>query len=295
MSKIPAQLTVNLDNFETLNSWNLVYLKFDPVAFQLFGFSVHWYGIAYVMAIFITFYMAMYFVRKDRERFPIQKNTLEILFLYAEIGVILGARLGYILIYDPNTSYYLTHPWQIFNPLDSEGNFVGIRGMSYHGAIVGFLLSSLLFSRKYHLSFLIILDLIAISLPFGYIFGRIGNFLNQELFGRIIEPDNLWAPIGILVDSTLRYPSQLIEAFLEGFIVFLCLLYIKSKSQKNGVLVASYGILYSLARFVSEYFRQPDAQMGTYFLGFSMGQFLSFLMLALSGIIFIFIYAKKEH
>ncbi len=281
-------------NHENLNTWNLIYSHFDPVALHIFGLSLHWYGIAYVSALLITFYMAKYFVAKNQNQFPINTKMLEIFFIYAEIGVILGARLGYILIYDPNTSYYLTHPWQIFNPFDSQGSFIGIRGMSYHGAIIGFLIASLIFAKIYKLSFLMLLDLIALSVPLGYVFGRIGNFLNQELFGRPIPEGSPWECVGIMVDSTLRYPSQLIEAFLEGIVVFLCLLYIKTKKPANGILIASYGLLYSLARFIAEYFREPDSQMGVFIFGLSMGQILSIIMIVVSISILIYALAFKQ-
>ncbi len=281
-------------NYENLNAWNLVYSHFDPVALHIFGFSLHWYGIAYVSALLITFYMAKYFVAKNKTQFPINTKTLEIFFIYAEIGVILGARLGYILIYDPNTLYYLSHPWQIFNPFDSQGSFIGIRGMSYHGAIVGFLIASFIFAKIYKSSFLMLLDLIALSVPLGYVFGRIGNFLNQELFGRPIQSGSPLECIGIMVDHTLRYPSQLIEAFLEGIVVFLCLLYIKSKKPFKGILIASYGLLYSLARFVAEYFREPDSQIGVFIFGFSMGQILSIIMITISITILVYAYAYRQ-
>ena len=111
----------------------------NPVAFSLFGLNVHWYGIMYVLALLVALWMAKFFVKKDK--LPISNSLLDSYFFWVEIGVILGARLGYILIYDPNTLYYLTQPWQIFNPF-INGEFVGIRGMSYHGAVVGFIIAT---------------------------------------------------------------------------------------------------------------------------------------------------------
>ena len=121
-----------------MNFWNNIYSHFDPVAFSLFGLKVHWYGLCYVLALLVALGVAKYFVR--RGNLAISSNMLDNFFIWVEIGVILGARLGYIIIYDDNTSYYLTHPWQIFNPFNINGEFVGIRGMSYHGAVVGFIL-----------------------------------------------------------------------------------------------------------------------------------------------------------
>ena len=176
-------------------------------------------------------------------------------------------------------------PWQIFNPFDRNGEFIGIRGMSYHGAVVGFLIASYLFARRKKKSFLMLMDIIALSVPLAYVFGRIGNFLNQELFGRVVGDSALGRSVGILVDGQLRYPSQLIEAFLEGVVVYLLVLFVRARTSLRGALIATYGIGYSLARFVAEYFREPDAQLGSYALGLSMGQILSLVMFVLACVI----------
>ena len=189
-----------------------------------------------------------------------------------EIGVILGARLGYILIYSGEQIYYLTHPWQIFNPF-ANGEFVGIRGMSYHGAVVGFVIATILFCKKHKANLWLLLDLCALSIPLGYIFGRIGNFLNQELVGR--ATDVSW---GIFVDGVLRHPSQLYEAFLEGFVIFAILFIYRKYKKFDGELIALYAILYTCMRFVSEFFREPDSHIGFLVFGFSLGQILSILM-----------------
>lgn len=270
-----------------MSFWNAIYSHFDPVAFELFGFKIHWYGLAYLSALLLALMLAKYWIKKDKKRFNLSEKILENYFIWAEIGVILGARIGYIMIYDPNRWDYLIQPWQIFNPFDSYGNFVGIRGMSYHGALLGFLISSILFSYTKKISFLMLLDLIALSVPLAYVFGRIGNFLNQELFGRVIEDKNLEF-IGIFVEGQLRYPSQLIEAFLEGIMVFFVVLFIRKKTTKQGMLIVAYGIAYSVARFISEYFREPDEQMGVYIFGLSMGQILSGVMLIITGFIYWF-------
>ena len=271
-----------------MNEW---YSHFNPVAFEIFSIKMHWYGIAYVLALISALWFAGYF-RRDHQFEGIGKKDLENYFLYAELGVILGARLGYILIYSPQRWEYLTHPWQIFNPFDSAGNFVGISGMSYHGAIVGFLLASYIYTKIKKQNFLQYLDLMALSIPLAYVFGRIGNFLNHELYGRAIpENDTFWKPFGIYVDGALRYPSQLIEAFLEGVVVF-CIVWVAKRYLKfNGALIGMYALGYSLMRFVAEFYREPDAQMGYYGI-FSMGQILSFLMLFAS--LAILFYAKVK-
>jgi phosphatidylglycerol:prolipoprotein diacylglycerol transferase len=256
--------------------WNHIYEQFDPVAFDIFGLKVHWYGIMYVLALVSALVMAKWIVTKDR--LDIEKNVLDDYFIWIEVGVILGARLGYILFYDPNTGYYLSHPWQMFNPFNVDGDFVGIRGMSYHGALIGFLLGSYLFARKNNYSFWFLMDIVAIAVPVGYIFGRIGNFLNQELIGR--TTDVSW---GIYVDGILRHPSQLYEALLEGVVVAIIIYLIRKRVTFAGGLTLAYGALYGLARFIAEFYRAPDIQIG-YIYGewMTQGQLLSLPMIILS-------------
>ena len=237
-----------------MTSWNHIYDTFDPVAFHIFSFPVHWYGIMYVLALVSALYIGKYFIARDKLDFS--SAALDNYFIYVEIGVILGARLGYILFYDTQTLYYLSQPWQIFNPFQN-GEFVGIRGMSYHGAVFGFLISTYLYSRKHKVAFGKIMDLVAISVPLAFVFGRIGNFLNQELIGR--ETDVSW---GILVDGVLRHPSQLYEAVLEGFGVF-AVVYLYRKYQRfSGELILVYAISYGIFRALAEIYRAPDVQIG---------------------------------
>lgn len=252
--------------------WNNIYSHFDPIAFFVFGIPVHWYGLMYVLALLIALLVAKIFMRLDH--YPISSTLLDSYFIWVEIGVILGARLGYILFYDPYTTYYLSHPWEIFNPFDRQGNFVGIRGMSYHGAVIGFLVASLWFARIKQVNFWLFMDLAGLSIPLGYVFGRIGNFLNQELIGR--ETIN---GIGIYVEGVLRHPSQLYEAFLEGILVFIFLYFWRKRKHFIGEIGILYGIGYSFMRFVAEFFREPDSQLG--FIAFNwltLGQLLSLLI-----------------
>ena len=267
--------------------WQNIYHHFDPIAFKLFGFPVHWYGIMYVLALLTALFFAEYIVKKDK--LPISKKELEYYFVYVEIGVIVGARLGYILFYDTHTSYYLTHPWQIFNPF-LDGTFVGIRGMSYHGALIGFLIGTYIYSKRYKKDFWSLLDIVALSVPLGYIFGRIGNFLNQELIGRVTD-----VPWGIYVNGKLRHPSQLYEAFLEGFLIFIILYFYRKRKRFNGELVAIYGFLYGVFRFLAEFFRAPDIQLGFICCGWlTMGQILSLIMIIVSVIIYFYLLKKSN-
>jgi len=234
-----------------MNFWQHVYEHFNPVAFELFGFKVHWYGMMYVLALLSALWFAKHLIKKDK--LDISEEILDKFFLYVEIGVILGARIGYFLFYSEHTSYYLTHPWQMFNPFGANGEFIGIRGMSFHGAVIGFGIGAWLFSRKYPGYTLKILDVAAIAIPLGYIFGRIGNFLNQELIGRATD-----VPWGIYVDGVLRHPSQLYEAFLEGFVIFVIMMVTRKYKKFDGQLILNYLFLYALMRSVSEVFKFLD-------------------------------------
>ncbi|OHD99060.1 MAG: prolipoprotein diacylglyceryl transferase [Sulfurimonas sp. RIFCSPHIGHO2_12_FULL_36_9] len=260
-----------------MSAWNNIYETFDPIAFTLFSMPIHWYGIMYVLALLSALYIGKYFIKKDKLDF--KSKELDSYFLYVEIGVILGARLGYILFYDTQTLYYISHPWQIFNPF-VNGEFVGIRGMSYHGAVLGFLIATYMYSKKHKIEFGKIMDLVAISVPLAFVFGRIGNFLNKELIGR--ETDVPW---GILVDGILRHPSQLYEAILEGFGVFVVVYAYRRFQKFSGELILVYGMSYGLFRAIAEIWRAPDAQIGYICCNFiTFGQALS-LGMSLIGVV----------
>lgn len=262
--------------------WNHIYEHFNPIAVD-FGFiSIHWYGIMYISALLVALWFAKWIIKKDN--MGISEVTIDAYFIWIEVGIILGARIWYILFYDPNTSYYLTQPWQIFNPF-SNGEFVGIRGMSYHGAVVGAAIASYFFSRKNPGEIYKILDVVALAVPVGFVFGRIGNFLNQELVGRATD-----VPWGIYVDGVLRHPSQLYEGFLEGILIAVVIYLYRKRRGFNGALIGIYGMLYGSARFIAEFWRQPDIQLG-YLYGdwLTMGQIQSFVMVLLSIALYLFI------
>lgn len=266
--------------------WNHIYEHFNPIAFDVVV-PVHWYGMMYVLALLTSLYMAKWIVKKDN--LGITKEELDSFFIYVEIGVILGARLGYILFYDPDTSYYLSHPWQIFNPF-KDGEFIGIRGMSYHGALLGFLLGAYIFSKRTGNSFGKFMDLVAVVVPLGYVFGRIGNFLNQELVGR--TTDVAW---GIYVDGVLRHPSQLYEAFLEGVVVFIIVYMYRRYKKFDGELLLLYGFAYGILRATAEIFRAPDIQIGYICCNaITLGQTLSLSMSALAVVLWFYFRSKYK-
>lgn len=277
---------------EAYSVWNRIYEYIDPIAFHAFGVGVHWYGIMYVSAMLIALFIAKAFVKYHNDRFPITQELLDSFFIWVEVGVILGGRIGYVLIYSPERMMYLTHPWEIFNPY-SNGVFVGISGISYHGALLGFVIGAILFCVVKKQRFWIFMDLAAVSIPLGYVFGRLGNFFNHELFGRVVEGEGLARELGILVNGELRYPSQLFEAFSEGVVVFCILMCLFRYARKPGSLLVAYGALYAVARFVCEFFREADVQMGYYAFGLSMGQILSLVMLAASGALALLVWRGK--
>ncbi len=186
--------------------------------------------------------------------------------------------------------YYLTNPWQIFNPFNSNGEFIGISGMSYHGATIGFIIASILWSRKHKISFWFMVDLATLSIPLAYVFGRIGNFLNKELIGRVTEQ-----PWGIYVDGVLRHPSAIYEAILEGIVIFVILYALRKRKQFEGQLAILYVILYSITRSIAEIFRQPDVQLG-FLYGtdwLTMGMLISFIFAVMCSGLYIYILKMK--
>ena len=260
--------------------WQNIYLHFNPVAFNLGPIAVHWYGIMYALALISAIYVAKWFIKRDN--LPITNELFDSYVWWAEIGVILGARIGYILFYDTHTMYYLTHPWQIFNPY-IDGVYAGISGMSYHGAFFGFILASYLFCRKNKVSFWFITDIAVIGISAAYVFGRIGNFFNQELVGRATD-----VPWGIYVGQVLRHPSQIYEAILEGLVVFVILVYLRKRKTFNGQIALMYGILYSTARIIAEFFRQPDTQLGFIYSNWlTMGILQSFVVLVICVVLYV--------
>jgi phosphatidylglycerol:prolipoprotein diacylglycerol transferase len=204
---------------------------------------------------------------------------------------VIGARLGYVLFY--NLSYYLEHPLEIILPFSfSNGvTFTGISGMSYHGGLIGIILASWLYIRKAKLDWWSVVDLYLPAIPLGYTFGRLGNFINGELFGRVTTSSiGMYFPMA--AKGELRHPSQLYEAFFEGIFLFAVLWSIRKIKIPRGAMLALYLIGYGTVRFFIEYFREPDAHIGFVFLSFSMGQILCSLMIA--GGFFLYFYLQRR-
>jgi len=267
--------------------WQNIYSNFDPIAFNLGPIAVHWYGIMYALALISAIIIAKWFIKRDK--LPIEEKLFDSYILWAEIGVILGARLGYVLFYDSHTMYYLTHPWQIFNPF-INGVYAGISGMSYHGALIGFVIASYIFCKRNKVSFWFLADISVLGISAAYVFGRIGNFFNQELIGRATD-----VPWGIYVGNTLRHPSQLYEAFLEGIVVFAILVYFRKRKTFDGQLALMYGFLYSIMRIIAEIYRQPDIQLGFIYSNWlTMGMLISGVIAVVCLVLYIMINRKKR-
>ena len=259
----------------------------------LFGFKIHFYSLMYIVGYFVSLMVIKYKIKNYGS--DIAYDVAEKFLNYAFIGIILGARLGYVLFY--NLSYYLSHPLEILIPFkaNAAGDYVftGISGMSYHGGVIGATLRVWYFARKRNISFFTITDLFLTAIPLGYTFGRIGNFLNGELYGRITT-----SAIGMYFpDSSvgvLRHPSQLYEAFFEGVVLFVILWFLAKKNPPKGTILGSYLIGYGIFRFGIEFFREPDAHLGFIFFNVTMGQILCFTMITVGSIFIAYAFKNRE-
>jgi len=257
--------------------WQNLPAHLDPVILQIGSFKLQYYGLMYIVAFGITFFLVLYRIKRE-ERFDITSDQVKDLTTYLILGLIVGARLGYVIFY--NFSYYIRHPLEIILPFSFSNGvaFTGISGMSYHGGLIGVLIAGILYVRKNNLDPWNVIDLYFPVVPLGYTFGRLGNFINGELYGRVTS-----APIGMyfpLAETReLRHPSQLYEAFFEGIFLFMVLWSIRNRNMPKGAMLALYLFGYGVVRFVIEYFREPDAHLGFVFFSFSMGQVLCALMI----------------
>lgn len=257
----------------------------DPVIFQIGSFRLQYYGLMYLVAFAFTYFLAIYRINHER-KWEIDREGIQGIMMAMIIGLIAGARLGYVIFYQPG--YYFQHPLEIIMPFKfSNGfRFTGISGMSYHGGLIGATIGHFWYVAKNRLDFRRTTDLFTPCIPVGYTFGRIGNFINGELWGRITS-----APIGMYFDNApgndLRHPSQLYEAFGEGIFLFILLWLLRNRFRTSGSMLALYLIGYGGIRFIIEFFREPDAQLGFVFLSFSMGQLLCSAMIATGVILWI--------
>jgi phosphatidylglycerol:prolipoprotein diacylglycerol transferase len=271
--------------------WQHLPERMDPVILQIGDFKLQYYGLMYLVAFGITYALASYRIRREH-RWGCSQEHLQGVLTAMIIGLIIGARLGYVIFY--NLSYYLEHPIEIILPFSFDGglHFTGISGMSYHGGLICTIAGAWWYIRKHRLEFKDMADLLIPCIPLGYAFGRIGNFINGELWGRITSvPWGMYFPSG---GPFLRHPSPLYEAFGEGILLFALLWPLRHwRSHPPGAMLAYYLTGYGVVRFVIEFFRQPDEQLGFILLNFSMGQLLCAAMVA-AGILLFFFLRRSE-
>ncbi|OHB26030.1 MAG: prolipoprotein diacylglyceryl transferase [Desulfuromonadaceae bacterium GWB2_53_15] len=251
----------------------------DPVFFSIGPLQFRWYGLMYVLAFVATYFILRSEIR--RKQLPLTTDDVSDLVFYGAMGVVLGGRFGYILFYNP--AFYLANPLQLFAVWEG--------GMSFHGGFLGVILAFALYARKKRISFWTLIDMAAQCAPVGLGLGRIGNFINGELYGR--QTDVPWGIIFPGGGGTPRHPSQLYEAFLEGLLLFLIVRFAARRSTATGVAGWTFVAGYGLFRFIVEFFRQPDAQLGTFLGLFSMGQLLSLPMFLL-GCFMVFTISRRR-
>ena len=252
--------------------------NFDPVAFQIFSLEIRWYSLAYIAGIVLGWIYCKKRLIKDK----FILNLFDDFITYLIIGVILGGRLGYALFY--NLTYYLEIPFEIL--------MIWNGGMSFHGGLIGVIISSLLFSNRHKISSFIFLDLVALAAPIGIFFGRISNFVNSELYGKVTDVP--WSVKFLLIDDAKRHPSQLYEAFFEGLILFIILNYFFKKNYLRipGQISGLFLIFYSLFRFFVEFLRLADPQIGYLIFNLTLGQLISIIFMLIG--MFLFVIKKNE-
>ncbi len=247
--------------------------NFDPVAVQIFSVEIRWYSLAYITGILLGWILSKKIFISE----PNLKEKLDDFLTYIILAIIIGGRLGYVLFY--NFSYYFNNLIDIFK--------IWQGGMSFHGGLIGVIIVSIWFSKKNNQNAFTYLDIVSLVAPIGIFFGRIANFINSELYG--IETNVFWAVKFIQVDNLYRHPSQLYEAFCEGLFLFVILLYFRNKGfmKTPGFISSLFLIFYSTFRFLIEFLRVPDEQIGYLFLNLTMGQIISFVFL-LIGVYLLF-------
>ena len=254
--------------------------NFDPVAFQIFSLEIRWYSLSYIIGILIGWFLSKSIFISNNEL----RDKFDDYITYLILGIIIGGRLGYVFFY--NFEYYINNFSDIFK--------VWQGGMSFHGGLLGIIFVSILFAKKNNHDPFRYLDVVAIVAPIGIFFGRIANFINSELYG--VETNLPWGVKFLKIDNLSRHPSQIYEAIFEGIILLFILLYFRKKGfmKSPGIISGLFLIFYSIFRFLIEFLRVPDEQLGYLFYNLTMGQIMSSVFL-LSGIYLVIIrYETKK-
>ena len=254
--------------------------NFDPVAIQIFSIEIRWYSLAYIIGILLGWILSKRFFISNVEL----KEKFDDFLTFVILGIIIGGRLGYVILYNPN--YYLDNLIDIFKIWEG--------GMSFHGGLIGVVLASIYFAKKNNQNFFIYLDVISIVAPIGIFFGRIANFINSELYGT--ETNLPWAVQFIKIDNLYRHPTQLYEALFEGLILFLILIYLRNKGlmKITGLMSGIFLICYSIFRFMIEFLRVPDEQIGYLLFNLTMGQIISCIFFLIGIYLTIIRYENKK-
>ncbi len=254
-------------------------VDFNPIMIELGPIRVSWYGMMYVLGFIASYLLVRY--QMSRKDFGVSRAEIENLYFYLIIGLMVGARLGYVLFYD--LKMYLQDPLEIFA--------VWKGGMSFHGGLLGVLIVGVLFSLKHRKSFWKIADLLTVTAPIGLGLGRIGNFINGELYGRVTSVP--WAMIFPKGGPHPRHPSQLYESALEGGLLFLILWTLRERNLPTGGRLAIFLLLYGLFRFFVEFYREPDPHIGFVLGPFTLGQAFSFVMIAGGAVLYLIL--RRRH
>jgi phosphatidylglycerol:prolipoprotein diacylglycerol transferase len=252
----------------------LIHPHIDPVALQLGPVAVHWYGLTYLAAFGLFLWLGSRRLRaapfaNPQGQIPWSYPDVEDLLFLGVMGVVLGGRLGYCLFYKP--LYYASHPLEVLA--------VWQGGMSFHGGMLGVIAAMAWFARSRQRSFWQVADFVAPCVPTGLAAGRIGNFINGELWGRLADPALPWGMVFRGAGDAPRHPSQIYQFLLEGLLLFALLWWYASTTPKQGRVAAAFLGGYGVFRFIAEFFREPDAHLGLLSLGMSMGQWLCMPML----------------
>jgi len=244
----------------------LVHPNIDPIAFSIGPLAVRWYGLMYLAGFAAGWWLGVRRIAKGRA--PITRAQLDDLLFLIVLGVILGGRLGYVLFYKPG--YYAAHPLEIF--------YIWQGGMSFHGGLLGVMLAMVFAARRHGVDWLRLMDFIAPLTPLGFAAGRLGNFINAELPGRVT--DLPWGMLFPGAGDAPRHPSQLYQFALEGVALFVLLWWFSSRPRPRGQVSAMFLLGYGTLRFIAEFGREPDAFIGYLALGLTMGQWLCLAMIA---------------
>ncbi len=258
----------------------LIHPQIDPVALKLGPLAIHWYGLTYLAA--FGLFMLLGNARLRHQPFvsvqqpsPWARRDVEDILFLGVMGVVLGGRVGYCLFYKP--AYYLAHPLEVFA--------VWQGGMSFHGGLLGVILAMVWYARSRQRPFWQVMDFVAPCVPTGLAAGRLGNFINGELWGRVADPSLPWGMVFLGAGDLPRHPSQVYQLLLEGLLLFVLLWLYARKPRATGQVSAAFLFGYGVFRFIAEFFREPDAHLGLLSLGMSMGQWLCLPMI-LGGALF---------